>query len=84
MIVIGLSQNIGTVVMYAHALGEVARRAGTSEINLQNFAESFALGFPSEEQLSKIWQAQKGDSCDPPVSIDNCLDASSPTGVANV
>lgn len=54
-----LCKNAGTCVMYIWFLQYEANKRNIDSIDFQTFTEIFAWGFPSENQLEKLWDSQK-------------------------
>lgn len=57
-----IAKNPAVAVMYCWYLQYWAKTNNVKEINLMTFCEKiFPMGFPSETQMSSIWQSQKVD-----------------------
>ena len=68
-----LSENPGTVVMYLNVLKYASLTSKDEVLGMDHLARLFPCGFPSEESLQSIWEAQKGYNLDR--KFDNLLDA---------
>lgn len=66
MIVIMANGNPGNLVMWAYTMHKMNK--GTL-ININDFAENFPLGVPSEEGFCEVWDSQKD-----PVNGGNLID----------
>ncbi len=70
-----LTETPGSAVMYLTYLQYWCKKNNCHEIDLDKFCQIFPIGFPSKEDLHKIWDGQKierakGSS----ISSDNLLD----------
>jgi len=54
-----LCNSPGTAVMYVYALRYFQVNAKLGPINTEDLAALFAYGFPSEAELSRLWDLQK-------------------------
>ena len=62
-----IAKGPGTIIMYLSALC-----AKATSVNMTDLAHITSLGKVSTENLSKLWEAQKGYSAGE--KVDNCLD----------
>lgn len=67
-----ICRSAGVGVMYCWYLQYQSKRKNTKEISLETFCEIFPMGFPSEDDLSRLWDAQKVKTKG--MSSDNLLD----------
>jgi hypothetical protein len=58
--------------MYCWYLQYESKKRNMKEISFDNFVEIFPMGFPSEDDLHRLWDAQKVHS--ERMSSDNLLD----------
>jgi hypothetical protein len=72
-----ISDRPGFAVLWAYTLYERTRELGRP-YTFDDFVDDFPFGFPNSDGAAKIWDAQKGWSQEPPVSVDNMLDRESP------
>lgn len=54
-----LAKGPGDLVMYVYALKWKADKEGVTTVSMNELANWFPLGFPSDEQLHTAWDAQK-------------------------
>jgi hypothetical protein len=64
------SKTPGEIVMYL-SLMRHEQNADPSPTNMEKFAKIFSFGFPSNEDLGKLWDKQKGAGA---INIGNHLD----------
>ena len=65
-----LVDNFGTITMVCAYLQYVSHRIGKTELGIKEIGiDAFPFGFPSEEDLQKLWDEQKIDR-----TPDNALD----------
>lgn len=57
-----LAQSPGTAIMYLWYLQYQSKKRGKKNFNLQDICDMFPIGFPSSEDMQKIWDAQKIES----------------------
>lgn len=62
---------IGQMVMYITYLQYVAKKRNWRSISIEQLADIFPMGFPSKEDLSKLWDSQKVENVG---GSDNLLD----------
>lgn len=67
-----LCESPGAVVMYIYALRYLQVRDNIESIGMHELAQQFPMGFPTEEALSVLWEAQKGYAFG--WKLDNILD----------
>lgn len=60
----------GTAVMYSQAMHRLFVDNGRQQITIEHLAQAFPVGFPTEERLSQMWEAQKH----PQAPLGNMLD----------
>lgn len=51
--------NVGTLILYATVLKVLSERNGGQEVTIDDIAKAFPWGFPTEEEVHRIWEAQK-------------------------
>lgn len=73
--------NPGSAVMYAHYLAYKGKKHSVRKIDIQFMCERvFPIGFPTDEDMSKVWDMQKVSKAEKEVQeflgagIDNLLD----------
>jgi hypothetical protein len=71
MMICILSNSVGNVVMYVTALTRYYHRV-KQPIDTRLLAEAFPVGFPTSDELHRLWDEQKGGYLDQ--RFDNLLD----------
>lgn len=51
--------NPGNLVMWAWTCRAMFRKVGFRQLTINDFTNEFPMGIPSEEEISKVWEAQK-------------------------
>ena len=76
VMMVQLAGDIGTAVMYMHALRRVQQTTGADVIDITAFSEAFPLGVPAAEAINALWDKQKLTSEERKslTGIDNYLD----------
>lgn len=69
--VLTLCNKVSDVVLWSYTLNRMFKKF-KKNITLQELANCFPCGFPIEEEVNKIWDAQKGYNYD--LKIDNIID----------
>lgn len=62
LMIASLCDRPGTVVLYCAAVKAIAMKVLAGEgkpVTFSHFIEAFPMGFPTEEELHRIWEAQK-------------------------
>jgi len=67
-----ICKSAGISVMYCWYLQYESKKRNIRHISLETFCEIFPMGFPSEDDLSRLWDAQKVHS--ERMGSDNLLD----------
>lgn len=67
-----ICRSVGVGVMYCWYMQYESKKRNIRHISLETFCEIFPMGFPSEDDLSRLWDAQKVHS--ERMSSDNLLD----------
>lgn len=66
MLVTFLCDRPGTIVLYAAAIKAIAaKKTEPGPVTFNEFVEAFAIGFPTDEELNRIWDSQKVQHGDP-------------------
>lgn len=73
LFILYIAQSAGGVIMYLAYLQYECKKNNVKNLDWQMFSRIFAMGFPSEEDLHKLWDSQKVPF-DERGSSDNLLD----------
>lgn len=68
---VSLCQSVGDVVLWAYTLNRMFAKK-KSIITISDLCQYFPMGFPTKEEMDKIWNAQKGYNNN--VKVDNIID----------
>lgn len=67
-----ICKSAGVCVMYVWYLQYESKKRNMKQISLENFCEIFPMGFPSEDDLHRLWDSQKVSRKE--MGSDNLLD----------